>query len=614
NSAFFLLPIIYVHNGAKAFYKHKKHSIHFTDNHPKQNEMNDYSLIVNESSFTDVISENLKNLNVENNNAENLNIENNNAENLNVENDNDELPTDNSKNTSHHLPSVHIELYCEKTFETWDKCQEDCEQSGKYTPYKSTLPEKQRNKGSKRINCPFLVNTSKNKSYGDEMVIKLKSMCLEHNHTLVPENAAFATEYRKLTTEIKELIKSYTLCDVDIPNHEMEGSDAAKLLQHFEKEHSKDPDCIFAVVDNNFKSQIVAQAVLLDETSKSYRWVLQQTIKATEVQPNAFIINADLGLESVVSEIFQTPTFFIVFGILDAILKNNCPNLLAFERYWQQIMIDFPESTEYLLRQLDTCKTTWAKAFTGQVFTAEIISTQWSESINSIIKRMKYVTPKILQLHIDQMNKAVLYNSKKVALDNLYNLTLDMVENGLIEVEYDLHQIHFEELLEKIDHSLIAEIWKVHSIENKLNIGQYVVLLKNGFHLCTCILLFDSRIVCHHWFYVILQSEKGLFHISLIPNSAAKANGRKHFIKGLLLKLAHKCVELVDYDDPNDPDPQNTEDDQASEYEQVDNEVLECDLAMEDDQLTEGDQVIEHAQTSYLDVQRHVGKGHPAKK
>ncbi|CAG8683615.1 15629_t:CDS:1 [Cetraspora pellucida] len=88
------------------------------DNHPKQNEINDYSLIVNESLFTDVISENLKNLNVENDNAKNLNVKNNNAENLNIENDNDELLKDNSKNTSHHLSSVHIELYCEKTFET----------------------------------------------------------------------------------------------------------------------------------------------------------------------------------------------------------------------------------------------------------------------------------------------------------------------------------------------------------------------------------------------------------------------------------------------------------------------------------------------------------------
>ncbi|CAG8837959.1 5969_t:CDS:1, partial [Racocetra persica] len=77
------------------------------DSHPKQNEINDYSLIVNKSSPTNVISEN-----------------------LNVGNDNDELEElehnlkDNSRNTSYHLPQVRVKLYCEKTFETWNKYQE----------------------------------------------------------------------------------------------------------------------------------------------------------------------------------------------------------------------------------------------------------------------------------------------------------------------------------------------------------------------------------------------------------------------------------------------------------------------------------------------------------
>ncbi|CAG8808706.1 9788_t:CDS:2, partial [Racocetra fulgida] len=134
---------------------------------------------------------------------------------------------------------------------------------------------------------------------------------LEHNHMLVPENASFATSYQKLTTEMKELIENYvrllrglfpeaTIVDYDMKNyvykfrrtHDIQRCDTAKLFQHFEKEH------------NNFKLRIVAQAILPDETSESYRWVLQQTIKATGVQPGAFMIDADPGLESVVPEIY----------------------------------------------------------------------------------------------------------------------------------------------------------------------------------------------------------------------------------------------------------------------------------------------------------------------
>ncbi|CAG8837358.1 26905_t:CDS:2, partial [Racocetra persica] len=54
----------------------------------------------------------------------------------------------------------------------------------------------------------------------------------------------------------------------------------------------------------NLPLSIFAIAILPEETSESYRWVLQQTIEATGVQPGAFIIDADPGLESVVPEIY----------------------------------------------------------------------------------------------------------------------------------------------------------------------------------------------------------------------------------------------------------------------------------------------------------------------
>ncbi|CAG8833922.1 29750_t:CDS:2, partial [Racocetra persica] len=69
----------------------------------------------------------------------------------------------------------------------------------------------------------------------------------EHNHQLIPENARFATCYRKLTTDMKELIESYTICDIDVSSqvcrtHDIQGCDTAKLFQYFEKERTKNPD------------------------------------------------------------------------------------------------------------------------------------------------------------------------------------------------------------------------------------------------------------------------------------------------------------------------------------------------------------------------------------
>ncbi|KAF0490234.1 protein far1-related sequence 5-like [Gigaspora margarita] len=137
-------------------------------------------------------------------NSENISNDNSDS---NSEDSSDENSEDNSNTSGHKLVDNSHDL-CQHTW--------DCEQSGKYILRKTAPPEKQRNKGSKRINCPFLINVSKSKGPDYEIVIKLTSVHLEHNHPLLPENATFATGYQKLTREMKDLIKSYTLCDLDV--------------------------------------------------------------------------------------------------------------------------------------------------------------------------------------------------------------------------------------------------------------------------------------------------------------------------------------------------------------------------------------------------------------
>ncbi|CAG8595640.1 1689_t:CDS:2 [Cetraspora pellucida] len=461
-----------------------------------------------------------------------------------------DITKDNSTSTSSHqlgyLPQVHVELYNEKTFETWKECQKtlehyakqnnfvlkkkrvdnshnlhqrtwDCEHSGKYISHKTAPPEKQRNKGLKRINCPFLINASKSKRSDNETIIKLMSMRLEHNHPLVPENAIFATQYQKLTVEIKDLIESYTLCDLDVSSqvrllhelfpkativdydvknyvykfcriHEMQDGDAAKLLQHLEK-----------------KQQFTGWFSAWHEKTLSY----------------------------------ETP--------------NICRRL-------------FP-------------------------------------NIYNILQ--KYVTPKILQLHVDQMNEAVMYNCRKITFEDLYNLALDS----------------------EIDRSLVAEVWEVQSIEHKSRkLQEYSNSTSNSLNIPS--------------FSTVAESWNTMF-IEPSEQTAAKVIGQKQLTKGTLLGLARKCVELVNYNDSNDSDslmkmfkewiykheeiqcnkeinmPPNTRHDEVSEYEQVteDDQNLEQELVMKEDQFIERNQILENTQvyeTTYLDVQnllRHIGKG-----
>ncbi|CAG8788340.1 3076_t:CDS:2, partial [Racocetra persica] len=270
-----------------------------------------------------------------------------------------------SKNTDNyqhgHLSPICIKIYCEKTFGTWKEYQETLEC---YAPviYDSVLGT---------------VN-GLSKGPDNETIIKLTSMHPEHNHQLIPKNASFATSYRKLTTDMKELIKSYTICDID---------------------H----------IGRNIKKQLAK---------------------------------------------------------------------LLGDRY------------------------------------ADFIKNQLNIYLDSLI-HVKQTGQKHLQTVNERTQLYVLFN--RIESHIAEEQFAKVVDNGPIEFEYDFCQIQFDELLEEVDYSLVAEVWDVQSIEHNSHVRQNVVLLKNRFHLCTCILLFDSGVVCCYWFCVLLQSEKAYFHISLIP-------------------------------------------------------------------------------------------------
>ncbi|CAG8766475.1 32007_t:CDS:2 [Gigaspora margarita] len=381
-----------------------------------------------------------------------------------------------------------------------------------------------------------------------------------------------------------------------------------------------------------------------------------QTIEAIGVQSGAFMIDADPGLKRVVSKIYSNIYLLHCIWHIGYNIKKQLAKLLGdhytdfikafyharnvlckktFKKYWKQLMIDFSKSTEYLLRQLDTRKTTWAKAFTGRVFTAEITFTQQSESINEeqFADRLatwheKSLTYMIPSLHIDQMNETVMYYSKRVNFENLYNLTLEVVDNGLIEFEYDSRQICFDELLEGVDYSLIAKVWEFQSIEHKSNIGYnsekayfYISLIPKCWYKDE----FMDTVVVNELFFRRKSLEKN----SLIPSlpffsdvadswnimlieapvqTVAKAIDRKQSIKGTLLGLARKCIEEAQCNK------------QIIEQELEDNQNIESNQNTESDQETESDQDTKNDQnieTIQLDIQnpfKYIEKGHPSKK
>lgn len=47
---------------------------------------------------------------------------------------------------------------------------------------------------------------------------------------------------------------------------------------------------------------------------------------------------------------------------------------------------------------------------------------------------------------------------------------------------------------------------------------QYVILLQDGSHLCTCLMLINKGIVCRHFIKVLTKSSAAFFNVLLIPS------------------------------------------------------------------------------------------------
>lgn len=46
---------------------------------------------------------------------------------------------------------------------------------------------------------------------------------------------------------------------------------------------------------------------------------------------------------------------------------------------------------------------------------------------------------------------------------------------------------------------------------------QHIVILNDGTHLCTCLLLVSKGIVCRHYFKLMIENPNALFHLMLMP-------------------------------------------------------------------------------------------------
>ena len=166
---------------------------------------------------------------------------------------------------------------------------------------------------------------------------------------------------------------------------------------------------VLMVKDNYGRFRNIANALIEDELSSTYVWILQCLAKATNnIVPKSIWTDSEPGLINAISQVFpNTPHFYCLYHIWQNVIKNLkgklgenfypfskafylCRNALSvelFEIRWKSMISNFPECERYMNRTLYANRISWAKAYMPFHFNAGIQSTQGVESFNAIIKR-----------------------------------------------------------------------------------------------------------------------------------------------------------------------------------------------------------------------------------
>ncbi|CAB4390456.1 unnamed protein product [Rhizophagus irregularis] len=130
----------------------------------------------------------------------------------------------------------------------------------------------------------------------------------------------------------------------------------------------------------------------------------------------------------------------------------------------------------------------------------------------------QYLTPIMLEKQRLQMNQSVCYDLNRIM--NWQQLLETDIDNeeiciGLREQEQDIRQVLFKSLIKNVSQEIVLEVWHIRATGTS-GIGHYVVLLNNGTHLCTCLLLMNKGLICHYFFSVATYSQSTIYHITLI--------------------------------------------------------------------------------------------------
>lgn len=106
-------------------------------------------------------------------------------------------------------------------------------------------------------------------------------------------------------------------------------------------------------------------------------------------------------------------------------------------------------------------------------------------------------------------------------------------------------------MLNLVPKESIKEVWRIipYMVPNSY---QHIILLNDGTHLCTCLLLTSHGIICRHYFKLMVENPNALFHIMLMPTRWLQDNAWNHIdsiFNEAFIGTSSKNLKLIHNDD-----------------------------------------------------------------
>ncbi|CAB4494858.1 unnamed protein product [Rhizophagus irregularis] len=106
-----------------------------------------------------------------------------------------------------------------------------------------------------------------------------------------------------------------------------------------------------------------------------------------------------------------------------------------------------------------------------------------------------------------------------LAKNSMDQMVLDITSEAEIiknnEDCYDYRQVYLKALLKSTSRGSIREIWRIIPYMTTKTY-QHIIILNDGTHLSTCLLLVSHGIICHHYFKLMVENQDAVFHILLM--------------------------------------------------------------------------------------------------